>query len=281
MARTSVPAQLAHELHDLTRALGGALLFGIPLLLTMETWWLGAQLPPWQPLAMLALAFLCCVPLVRSIGFKRETTLHSHLDQAVHAVAIGALAAFFILIVLNRFSFDDPPATIAGLVAVQALPLSLGAAVANAVFKRGKDRHQADDEGPWGALIHKIGATAIGAAFVAFSAVPTEEITHIAAGLTYGHQLALIALSLLIAHAIVFHSGYHPDQGGASSSSEGPLSHAAETTVAYVVALALALIAVLVYNRTGAHAPLPALLSQTLVLGLPATIGGAAGRLVL
>src|SRR5688572_19571336 len=116
---------LAHELHDLTRALGGALLFGIPLLLTMETWWLGAQLPPWQPLAMLALALVCCLPLVRSIGFKRETTLPSHLDQAVHAVAVGAVAAFIILLALNRFSFDDPSATIAGLVAVQALPLSL------------------------------------------------------------------------------------------------------------------------------------------------------------
>jgi putative integral membrane protein (TIGR02587 family) len=161
------------------------------------------------------------------------------------------------------------------------LPLSLGAAVANAVFKRGKDRHQADDEGAWSALFHKIGATAIGAAFVAFSAVPTEEITQIASGLTYGHQLALVALSLLIAHAIVFHSGYHPDQGGDGSPTEGRLAHATETAAAYVVALTLALVAVLIYNRTGTHAPLPALLTQALVLGLPAAIGGAAGRLVL
>src|SRR5688572_5365228 len=235
---------LAHELHDLTRALGGALLFGIPLLLTMETWWLGAQLPPWQSLALLTLALLFCFPLVRSIGFKRETTLHSHLDQAIHAVAVGALATFAILLVLNRISLDDPPATIAGLVAVQALPLSLGAAVANAVFKRGEDRHQADDEGPWGALLHKLGATAIGATFIAFSAAPTEEITLIAAGLTFPHQIALLLFSLLVAHAIVFHSGYHPDQSENSDSSEkretsrqsksppseSVLAHVAETT---------------------------------------------------
>jgi putative integral membrane protein (TIGR02587 family) len=248
----------------------------------METWWLGAQLPPWQSLALLGGALVCCVPLARSIGFKRESTLRSHLDQAVHAVAVGAAAAFAILLALNRISLDDPPATIAGLVAVQAFPLSLGAAVANAVFKRGKDRHEADQEGPWSALLHKVGATAIGAAFVAFSAAPTEEITHIAAGLTYGHQLALLLLSLLIAHAIVFHSGYHPSQeDGESSRKEGALAHVSETTTAYVVSLTLALAAILFYNRTGAHAPLPALLTQTLVLGLPAAIGGAAGRLVL
>src|SRR5688500_11908116 len=100
---------LVHELHDLTRALGGALLFGIPLLLTMETWWLGAQLPPWQALLVLGTALLCSYPLVRSIGFKRETTFHNHLDQAVHAVAVGAAASFVVLLVLNRLSLDDPP----------------------------------------------------------------------------------------------------------------------------------------------------------------------------
>ena len=276
---------LAEELHDLTRALGGALLFGIPLLLTMEVWWLGAQLPPWQALGLLVIALVISFALARSIGFKRRTTFRSHLDQAVHAVAVGVVAALLTLFALNRVSLDDPPAAIAGMVAVQALPLSLGAAVGNAVFKRGKDRHEGDEEGPVGELVHKIGATAIGAAFIAFSAAPTEEVTHIAAGLTLAHQLALMALSLGIAHAVVFHSGYHPDQAndseGGESAEQSVRSHAAETSTSYAVALGLALLAVLVYNRTGAHAPLPALLSQALVLGLPAAIGGAAGRLVL
>ena len=272
---------LAHELHDLTRAVGGALLFGIPLLLTMETWWLGAQLPPWQAVLLLGIALHCTFPLVRSIGFKRETTLHSHLDQAVHAVAVGAVSSLVILLVLNRVSLNDPPTAIASMVAIQALPLSLGAAVANAVFKRGKDRHEGDNEGAWSALIHKVGATAIGAAFVAFSAAPTEEITQIAAELSFGHQLALIALSLVIAHAIVFHSGYHPDQTDGDQEAGSVRSHLAETTSAYVVSVGLALAALLLYNRTGPHTPLPALLTQALVLGLPASIGGAAGRLVL
>ena len=273
-----MPRYLTEELHDLTRALGGALLFGIPLLLTMEVWWLGGQLPPWQCLGLLAIALFATFPLARSIGFKRRTTFRSHADQAVHAVAIGSVAALAVLLVLNRISLDDPPAVIAGMVAVQALPLSLGAAVANAVFKRGEDRHEGDAEGPIGALVHKLGASAIGAAFIAFSAAPTEEITQIAAGLTYGHQLALIALSLVVAHFIVFHSGHHPDQADGSSSH---LAHLAETCASYAVALGLALLALLLYNRTGAHAPLTALLPQALVLGLPAVIGGAAGRLVL
>ena len=283
---------LADELHDLTRALGGALLFGIPLLLTMEVWWLGALLPPWQPLALLGIALAGSFALARSIGFKRRTTFRSHADQAVHAVAAGVVVAFVILLTLNRFSPDDPPAAIAGMIAVQALPLSLGAAVANAVFKRGEDRHEGDDAGPVGTLVHKIGATAIGAAFIAFSAAPTEEITQIAAGLAFGHQLALFALSLGIAHAVVFHSGYHPDQAGGTDGSDGSdgsaqptsraiLSHLAETSMSYAVALALALLALVLYNRTGAHAPVAALLPQALVLGLPAAIGGAAGRLVL
>ena len=272
---------LVHELHDLTRALGGALLFGIPLLLTMETWWLGAQLPPWQTLLVLCAALVCSYPLVRSIGFKRETTFHNHLDQAVHAVAVGAAASFIVLLVLDRLSLDDPPTAIAAMVAVQALPLSLGAAVANAVFKRGKDRHEGEQEGPWSTLLHKVGATAIGAAFVAFSAAPTEEVTHIAADLTFGHQVALFALSLVIAHAVVFHSGHHPDQQEPEGGLSSVRSHLAETTSAYVVSFALALFAILLYNRAGPHTPLPAILTQALVLGLPASIGGAAGRLVL
>src|SRR5688500_17418894 len=67
----------AHELHDLVRALAGAYLFGIPLLLTMEMWEHGATAPPGLLATLLGIALAASFGLVRVIGFKRETTFRS------------------------------------------------------------------------------------------------------------------------------------------------------------------------------------------------------------
>ena len=101
----------------------------------------------------------------------------------------------------------------------------------------------------------------------------------LAAGLTYWHQLAVIALSLGLTYLIVFVSGFDPRRSHREEPNRhGPLS---ETGIAYVVSLVVALVALRLLNQSGFEAPLHSLLEQMLVLGLPSAIGGAAGRLVI
>jgi putative integral membrane protein (TIGR02587 family) len=277
-----------HETHDLMRAFAGAFLFGIPLLLTMEMWRLGGSTSAPKQMALLVIALGASFLLVRSIGFKRESSFPSHFDQAAHAVAVGLVASLVCLLILNQVRPGDPAFLTAGKLAVQALPLSIGAAVGNAVFKRGKDRHGGESEGPWLRLLHQVGAAATGGAFVGFSVAATEEIGFLAAELTLRHQVALAAFSVALTHAIVFHSGFQPDQrneagAGAPDTDRGAsaLAHVSETATAYATALTVAFAALLFFNQANLADPPSVLAAQTLVLGLPVAIGGAAGRMVL
>ena len=275
------PGPWQQELEDFTRAFSGAFLFGIPLLYTMEMWWIGMYADMWKLLVFLAIAFVADLGLNYFTGFRREK--HSRwqaINQAVDVVAVGVVASTAVLFVLNRISLTDPLDSTLGKIIIQAVPLSIGASVANAIFgnpRGGRQGGGQQEDHPWHALLNDLAATAIGSVFVTSAIAPTEEIPMLAAALDYPHLLALIGLSLLVGYAIVFASGFDTQQ-----HSPGVFQHPlTETALAYAVSLLLALVTLYLFNRIEWGDPLPSVVAQTLVLGLPATIGGAAGRLAI
>ncbi len=277
------PGPWAEEIYDLTRGFSGAYLFGIPLLFTMEMWWIGQYADLWKLVAFLAIAFLANLGLAYFAGFEQAAIFDTPVPQAVKAVAIGLVASVVVLLVLNRIQPGDPLDSILGKVIIQAVPLSIGASVANAVFSsRGEGRAGGGGEGasPWKDTFNDLGATLIGAAFIGFSIAPTEEVPMLAAEMGYWHELALMGLSLAISYAIVFESGFDPraSQQGGQALFQRPIT---ETVVAYVLSLLASLLALYLFDRVELGDPLPYVVSQTLVLGLPAAVGGAAGRLAV
>ena len=125
-----------------------------------------------------------------------------------------------------------------------------------------------------------MGATAACATFVGMAIAPTEEVPILAAEMSYVHELLLIGLSLLLTYAIVFESGFDPQAGGARN--RGPFSRPiTETALAYLVSLLVALLILFLFDQIKIGDSIASVVSQTLVLGLPAAIGGAAGRLVI
>ncbi|HEX2324307.1 MAG TPA: DUF2391 family protein, partial [Chloroflexota bacterium] len=206
------------EASDFVRALSGAFLFGTPLLFTMEMWELGVTVAPWRLLLFLLLALLASAGLAYSTGFRHQEgrpSVMGSLEEAVDAVAVGAVASVCVLLALNRINLGDPLGGAAGKVAVQTVPLALGASVANAVFARGGRRGDSEDDsedrgkeaqpprqendssgaavkaapGPWAATLLDVGATIVGAVFISVSIVPTDEVPLLASGMTYWHEL--------------------------------------------------------------------------------------------
>lgn len=286
------PGMWEKELDDLARAASGAFLFGMPLLFTMEMWWIGTFTELWKLLVFLALAFCVNTMLAYFAGFRQQNTFGANLNQAIEAVAVGAVASTAVLLVLNRIEWGDPLDSILGKIITQTLPLSIGASVANAIFSRGGGQEGNGEQGGdsqkkqhkqnshWRATLTALGTTIGGAVFISFGVAPTEEIPMLAAELSYWHKLALIGLSLLITYIIVFESGFSPRKGSANDS--GPFQHAlTETVFAYIVALLVAIVALSLFDQIGTSEPLVAIISKTLVLGLPAAIGGAAGRVLI
>src|SRR5829696_5181519 len=274
------------ELQDVLRAISGGFIVATPLLYTMEMWWIGTTAELWKLMLFLGVAALVSLALARtrSGGFKEETSRFASLEQAVDGVAVGLIGAVIVLTVLNRIQLGDPLGMVLGMVIVQAVPICIGAAVANAIFgphgerSRAGDEERGESQSPRQAFIADFGATVIGAIFIGFSIAPTDEVPTLAAGLEYIHALALIALSLVLTWVIVFVSGFGTGQHEQQGLFQSPLT---ETVLAYLLSLLVALVSLFLFDRIEWGDPLGEIVAMVLVLGLPAAVGGAAGRLVV
>ncbi|MGE3268288.1 MAG: TIGR02587 family membrane protein [Chloroflexota bacterium] len=267
------------ELRAFVRAISGACLFGVPLLYTMEMWWLGEISRPGHTLLALGVTLGATFALVSVAGAHRGSW-SGKVAHTLLAVAVGAIVATVVLLVLHRLTSEHAPSAILGKIVAQVLPLSIGAALADIIFHGDRD---GDDETPssgfWAALVNDVGATAIGAVFIAASIAPTEEVPMLAARMDALHLLGLIGLSLVAGYLTVFASGFDP----AAKRDRGHLFQhpATETALAYLISLIVSFGVLLLSHQVGEGDPAGFVLAQTLVLGLPAMIGGAAGRIAI
>jgi len=280
------PVGWARELDTFARAFGGAFLFGIPLLYTQETWNIGTYLDAGQLMTMLVVTFAAVLALAHVSGFRSDAGKHrfaSDLEQGIEALAVGAVGSLVVLLALGRLGPGDPPDQWIRFVALQTVPLSVGAALGNAFLAEGGGLGGNDQKRPPSAaraLATDVGATAFGAFFLAFNIAPTEEVQLLASEASPGHLVALIVLSLVIGYAIVFEAEFLGI--GRRRAQTGPFQRPIiETTLSYCVSLAVAAGMLFLLGRMELGDPIRDLVAQTVVLGLPATVGGAAGRLVV
>src|ERR1044071_5655379 len=81
----------------LARAFAGALIFGLPLLMTMEMWALGVSVHPGRLLGFLAVNFIILVGLARFGGVERTETLGEDVMDALAACGVGIVGSAAIL----------------------------------------------------------------------------------------------------------------------------------------------------------------------------------------
>ncbi|MGA7729681.1 MAG: TIGR02587 family membrane protein [Chloroflexia bacterium] len=275
------------ELNDLARATSGAFLFGMPLLFTMEMWWIGSFTEAGKLLLILLLTLSVNIMLAHFEGFKRSSAFADSVAQAIEAVAIGAVASAAVLLVLNRITVGDPLDSILGKIIILAMPLSIGASIANSIFRNrgqgnaesGGDKAESSGKGLPATLVD-VGTTIGGGLFIGFAIAPTEEIPMLAAEMDMWHELALMAFSLFVTYIIVFESGFSAQKGRGQPT--GPFQHPlTETVLAYTVSLVVALGTLMIFSQVSLGDPLPDIVSKTIILGLPTSLGGAAGRLLI
>jgi len=281
----SRPGPWKEELDDLARAFSGAFLLGVPLLFTMEMWWIGEYSDSWKLFLFLLLALVINVMLSYFAGFKEETNLWANVTQAIEAVAVGAVASTVVLVVLNRVEPGQSLDAILGKIVIQAVPLSIGASAANALLAQRQNRPGDEEEeekqkrSPLRATMADLGANVAGGIFIGFTIAPTQEIPLLAASLGYWNAIALIALTLVATYLIVFESNFSPKQPG---ENLGPFQRPiTETALSYVVSLALAVVALFLFDQIELGDNLYTLVTEMLVLGFPTAVGGAAGRVLL
>ena len=267
------------------RGASGGLLFGVPLLYTMEVWWTGQHTTAVQAYVVLALTFAALYVLNSTSGFRSTADIRRRdaAIDAVEALALGVVVVTIVLFVLREVTTTTPLSVSLSKVVYETLPFCLGVGVANHFLRGGRDdveegERQPPDDRALSATVADVGATSLGAVFISLNVAPTDEIEMLANAMTTPWIIGLVAASLLASYGIVFVAGFVRQDRRHSQMGifQRPVS---ETVVCYLVALLCAWLMLELFQRLD-H-PWHLTLEHVVILGFPACIGGAAGRLAI
>ena len=117
---------------------------------------------------------------------------------------------------------------------------------------------------------------AAGALFFALNIAPTEEMILIAYKASPAHILALIAVSIVLLHLIVFKAGF----AGQEEADRPAAAFLHFTLPGYAIALGVSLFTLFLFGRADGHS-VAGVVQTMVVLGFPASIGAAAARLLV
>ncbi len=259
----------------LGRAFGGALIFALPILMTMEMWQFGFVMEPLRMALLLAVTVPLLVRLSRFEGFRKTAALSDDIADALVAIAVAAVTVVAVLGFLGELEPGMGLRELIGKVAVQIVPASIGAMLAQNQLGGGKDARRQPEPTYGGELFLMV----VGALFLSFSVAPTEEVVLIAYRLSATQELMLAGFSIALMHGFVY--GFEFGGTERPAPGEGFLSVFARYTVAgYALVFLVSLAILWTFGRTDGVS-LEEILSTALVLSFPGAIGAAAARLIL
>jgi putative integral membrane protein (TIGR02587 family) len=282
LAFRASPQDWKSELQDIIHGASGGFLFGIPLIYTMEVWWIGSYTKPSLLLGVLAATFVLVLLLNRTDGFRRSKSVDwwQSVADSIEAIAIGIVCVTLVLVLLRQVSGSTPLDEALGKIIFEGVPFSIGVALARSLLNsdESSESDQASPDDAPSATFADIGATLVGTIIIAFNIAPTDEIPTLAAATSPPWLLSVIAASLVISYCIVFAAGFTTQNQRRKHQGlfQTPLT---ETSMAYLISLAAAAFMLWFFHRLDFSDPWTLWLRQTILLGLPATVGGAAGRL--
>jgi putative integral membrane protein (TIGR02587 family) len=261
----------------LARGFGGSILFALPLLMTMEMWWLGSYLEPTRILLLMTVLFPILIGVAHCLGFGETANVGHAALQAITAYGVAIVSSGVMLGIFGTFK----PGM--GCTRSSARPRfrrvlahsARCALLAESHFGQSADQSERRARA---AYIEHLFFMVVGALFVALTVAATDEMPLIGEMMRNVHALAAVAFSLGLLHFFMRGVGF---EGHAAAQDGGGVStFFRPAVVGYSLALVVSAFLLYVFGRFDDTQIAPAI-HETVVLGLPATIGAAAARLIL
>jgi len=288
-----------HFATELGRAFAGALLFTVPMFMTMEMWWIGFYIAPLRLALFTLLSVLLLVRIAHDEGFEDSLTWRAGMIDAFVGYGVGLISAALILPLLGIIQWGMSPDEIIGKIAIQAIPGAIGALLARSQLGEGGqqekekkqdsgdqdsgDQDSGDQAGEEGGEPVRYGAELftmiIGALFIAFNVAPTEEMVLISYIMTPWHAVALVLFSLAILHVFVYEVDFRGEHKRPQDVGFWTL-FLRFTITGYALVLLVCLYLLWTFGRLDTTS-ISAALMMTIVLGFPGALGAAAARLIL
>lgn len=263
------------------RGLAGGLLFGLPLLYTMEMWWLGFSLPPHHLIIALVANFGLLLLLEHFSGFRENATFGDEVQDAIVALGLGLGVSVVMLGIINVLRPEMSLYEFAGKLTMQTIGVSIGISVATSMVgsadgEEEESQRRRENVGFWG----NQGEAIAGAIFLALNIAATEEPIMIAMQMTPLHCLVLLMMTLALVFAITYALDF---RGGIPRSEEthwwGIFFRDSVSTCA--TALMVSAGALMLFGDINFNTGLLAAVQMTVVLGFAASLGAAFARLLI
>jgi putative integral membrane protein (TIGR02587 family) len=289
---------VAESFQEYGRGAAGGLMFSLPLLYTMEVWRAGFNAHPWRLAAYVAATFLLLLGYNRFAGLRHDAGITEVAVGSVEEMGIGFIISAVALYLLGRVTFEMPLNEMAGQIVIEAMTVAIGVSVGRAQLggggedsgegdagagqrKRGGETGQTDGGLRGEPELHFGGQMLLafcGATLFAANVAPTEEVVVIAVESSWTRLLGLAFVSLFVSAIILHYSEFRGSREFVRTEGFGAVVVGSVST--YVVALVTSGLILWFFGRFDG-VTLYTSLAQIIVLGVAATLGASAGRLLL
>lgn len=284
---------IKESLAEYAQGVIGGLLFSFPLLYTMEIWHAGFLAQPYHLVVMMVGTFLLLLGYNRFAGMHPGTSWKNVVIDSFEEMGIGMIMSFCILLMLNIIQLgENSTDEIMGKVITEAMFVSIGVSIGTAQLgdsakegngEEGEDREpsEAEKKGKeWrSSKVALVVLALCGSMLVAGSVAPTEEVLLIAVTAKPLHILIIAIVSILLSLVVCYFSDF---KGIDRPDNQSPTVYEIvfETCLTYCSALIASVFAIWYFfgfSDTG----LWNIVAQCIVLGLIASLGASAGRLLI
>ena len=268
----------AESLREYGRGIGGGFLFSLPLLLTMETWSAALMVGPRRLLFAIGatLVLLCGYNLYA--GLRHDSSLGEVLIDSVEEMGIGIVLSAALLYLFGRFDRAAPFSEHLGLIVLEGMFAAIGVSVGTAQLSSGDEGNSGGPQGRQRTIGSEVVLAVCGSVLIAANVAPTDEVLVLASEMHAAKLLGVMVTSIGIAALLLFYSDFKGSSRFAGNRGSFGVVHGSAIT--YVTALFASAVLLWFFGRFAHHgAPINA--AQCVVLGFPATLGAAAGRLLL
>ncbi|MBA3882830.1 MAG: TIGR02587 family membrane protein [Chthoniobacterales bacterium] len=271
---------VSNSLREYARGMAGGLMFSLPLLYTMEVWWTGFVAEPMRLVVYMGAIFVLLLGYNHYAGLHHDACWSEVVIDSVEEMGLGLLVAALVLFLLGQLETDMSAYEIIGKITVEAMTVAIGISVGTSQLGGGDNGAKGGAEASAKQDVTFGGQIAIascGAMLFAANVAPTEEIIMIATETRIEKLAGLAGLSLLLTALILYYIEFTSSTQYVHTT--GIASVVVGTVVTYAVALIISAAVLWFFGRF--DQALGTCIAQTIVLGLAASLGASAGRLLL
>ena len=269
------------SLKEYGRGIIGGLIFSLPLLYTMEMWWRGFTAGPIYLMGFTAATYLLLLGYNTYAGMRRDASFKGVMWDSVEELGLAVFLSFLFLGIIGKISIGMSVNEVLGKVIVESMMVAIGISIGTSQLGQKKDQgsnssSSSGQKKKQNELIKSLVLSVCGAVLVASSVAPTQEILKIAVEVSSVHLIFMVILSLILMTAVLYYVSFK----GAVTDSKSGYEMALHVVLEYILALLVCFGLLYFFGRVSGYS-FYVVLAQVIVLGVPAALGGSAGKLLI